>query len=162
MALESDAEYSIEQRDVTSAWLSEEGLLPLTRHVAPSSCFGAASHGGSCSANVLFVSSYSGKVTTLDLKGIGAPCAGGSVPVLKEIASSDGCSTSPSWLTLDHPKSTLYCIDEGLATPQGSLSSFKTNADGSLTKLDLVSTPNGPVSGVLYGPGGDAGIALAH
>lgn len=113
-------------------------------------------------ANVLFVSSYSGKVTTLDLGCSSASKnAAAAVPQLRAISSTDGCAGSPSWLTLDHGKSTLFCIDEGLTTPLGSLSSFKTNADGSLGKLDKVSTPGGPVSGALYGPG-KSGLAVAH
>ncbi|KAK2590031.1 hypothetical protein QQS21_012284, partial [Conoideocrella luteorostrata] len=100
----------------------------------------------------LYVSSYNGKVTTLDLNGARSTSgrAVGTVPLLKAISSTDGCAESPSWLTLDRAKSTLFCIDEGLTSQNGSLSSFKTNADGSLTWLDKVGTLGGPVSGVLY------------
>lgn len=64
-------------------------------------------------------------------------------------------------MTLDYAKSALFCIDEGLNSDKGSLSSFKTNKDGSLKKLNKVSTLSGPVSGVLYGKG-NGGLAIAH
>ncbi|KAF5123602.1 putative 6-phosphogluconolactonase [Metarhizium anisopliae] len=114
-------------------------------------------------ANVLYVSSYSGKVTTLDLNSARSPScrAADNVPVLKAVSSTDGCAVSPSWLTLDHAHSTLFCIDEALPSDKGSLSSFKTNSNGSLTTLNKAVTLGGPVSGALYGPNGSA-LAVAH
>ncbi|QLI63891.1 uncharacterized protein G6M90_00g022750 [Metarhizium brunneum] len=100
-------------------------------------------------ANVLYVSSYSGKVTTLDLNSARSPSCrvADNVPVLKAVSSTDGCAVSPSWLTLDHAHSTLFCIDEALPSDKGSLSSFKTNSNGSLTTLNKAVTLGGPVSG---------------
>lgn len=97
-------------------------------------------------ANVLYVSSYSGKVTTLDLNSAISPSyrASDNVPVLKAISSTDGCAVSPSCLTLDHAHSTLFCIDEALPSDKGSLSSFKTNSNGSLTALNKAVTLGGP------------------
>ncbi|PNY29190.1 Uncharacterized protein TCAP_00894 [Tolypocladium capitatum] len=99
-------------------------------------------------------------VTTLDLN-TGAPSAAAGVPTLKALSSANGCAGSPSFLTLDHGRSTLYCVDEGLQSGGGSLSSFKTNADGSLTQLFKVNTPAGPVFSTVYGPG-NSGLAVAH
>lgn len=114
------------------------------------------------SASLLYVASYSGTVTTLNMTSAGQASHGATVPVLKSVATTQGCAGSPSWLTLDHPKAVLYCIDEGLTTePHGSLSSYRTNEDGSLSQLDKVQTVAGPVSGVFYGKD-RSGLAMAH
>ncbi|KAK6085605.1 extracellular aldonolactonase [Seiridium cupressi] len=109
------------------------------------------------SATLLYVSSYAGTVTTLDLT---LP-SGNTSAALEAISTSTGCASSPSWLTLDSSKSVLYCADEGLTTPLGSLTSFQTNVDGSLVQLDQLSVISGPVSAVVYGDAGD-GLALAQ
>jgi 6-phosphogluconolactonase (cycloisomerase 2 family) len=109
------------------------------------------------SATDLFVSSYAGDVTTLSLGHTNGSYS------LNATSSSSECGPNPAWLTLDASRDTLYCLNEGLATPNGSLSSFTINCDGSLKHVQNTTTPNGPVSGVIYGhPGGDRGIALAH
>lgn len=115
----------------------------------------------------LYVSSYSGNTTTLDLS---AACSAGGcggaitsgVPLLRTVSSTNGCAGSPSWLTLDRTKPVLFCVDEGLTTAKGSLSSFATSAHGDLRRLDKVSTLGGPVSGVMYGKGQKRGLAVAH
>jgi hypothetical protein len=110
------------------------------------------------SATLLYVTSYAGMVTTLNLT---LPAGGyGSTGELEAISTSTECSTSPSWLTLDHANSVLYCLNEGL-TPPGSLSSFKTSEDGSLVLLDQLDVLLGPVSSVIYGEDRD-GLAVAH
>ncbi|OAA47629.1 Lactonase, 7-bladed beta propeller [Metarhizium rileyi] len=105
--------------------------------------------------DMLYVSSYSGKITTLVPgvleKGVG----------LSKVSSTDECGASPSWLTLNRANSTLFCINEDLASGKGSISSFKTSAKGSLTSLGKTDTTGSPVSGVLYGPG-KSGLAVAH
>ncbi|KAI0132680.1 Lactonase, 7-bladed beta-propeller-domain-containing protein [Xylariales sp. AK1849] len=111
----------------------------------------------SSSATLLYVSSYAGTVTTLDLT---LPSGNTSNAALEVISTSTGCSSSPSWLTLDHANSLLYCLNEGLTTP-GSVSSFTTNSDGSLVQLDQLEVILGPVSAVIYGEDRD-GLALAH
>lgn len=110
------------------------------------------------SATLLYVTSYAGTLTTLNLT---LPASNASTGSLQAIASNNGCATSPSWLTLDHPKSVLYCLDEGLDRPNGTLSSYRTSANGTLVQLDKVDTLSGPVSAVIYGDGGK-GLALAE
>lgn len=106
-------------------------------------------------AEFLYVSSYDGNVTTLDLTS----AAGVDNPlVLKTVSTSQGCGENPSWLQLDHANSVLYCVDEGFDTG-GSLSSLRTNNDGSLTSLDTAATIVSPVSAVLFGTNG---LAMAH
>lgn len=109
--------------------------------------------------NLLYVTSYAGTITTLNTTAKSP--SGGKYPSIKAVASSTGCTASPSWLTLDHADALLYCIDEGLSTPGGSLSSYKTNSDGTLTQLGKVTTAGGPVSGTFYGDKGH-GFAMAH
>jgi 6-phosphogluconolactonase (cycloisomerase 2 family) len=109
------------------------------------------------SATNLFVSSYAGDVTTLSLTE-----ANGTYS-LNSTSANPSCGPNPSWLTLDAARGTLYCLNEGLATPNGSLSTFTINRDGSLKHVQNSTVINGPVSGVIYGdPAGDRNIALAH
>lgn len=109
-------------------------------------------------ATRLYAASYAGTVTTLNLtlsSGLNSSAS------LEAISTSTGCSSSPAWLTLDASNSILYCLDEGLSTPLGSLTSFQTSEDGTLVQLDQISVISGPVSSVIYGEDGD-GLALAH
>lgn len=112
----------------------------------------------SSSATLLYVSSYAGTVTTLNLT---LPSGDTCAAALEAISTSTGCGSSPSWLTLDSSKSVVYCLDEGLSTPAGTLSSLQTNSDGSLVQIDQLSVISGPVSAVIYGDSGD-GLALAQ
>lgn len=109
------------------------------------------------SATNLFVSSYAGDVTTLSLAESNGKYS------LNATSANNGCGPNPSWLTLDAARGTLYCLNEGLNTVNGSLSTFTINRDGSLKHVQNSTTINGPVSGVIYGdPAGDRNIALAH
>ena len=107
-------------------------------------------------ATLLYVSSYGGTVTTLNLT-----LASGGAASLTEVSSTDGCPGNPSWLTLDYPNAVLYCIEEGFNTKNATIASFKTVDDGSLKLLGKINTIGGPVSGVIYGDGG-RGLAVAH
>jgi hypothetical protein len=127
-------------KDIVSA-----GLLSLSM-VTPSS------------ATLLYVSSYAGTVTTLNLI---LPSGNASSPAaLQTVSISTGCASSPSWLTLDDAKSVLYCLNEGL-TGLSSVSSFKTSSNGSLVQLDQLDVISGPVAAVIYGGDRD-GLALAQ
>lgn len=109
------------------------------------------------SATNLFVSSYSGDVTTFSLAESKGEYS------LNATSSNGGCGPSPAWLTLDASRGTLYCLNEGLTSPNGSMSTFTINRDGSLKRVQNSTTISGPVSGVIYGdPAGDRSIALAH
>lgn len=113
--------------------------------------------GATVSATNLFVADYSGHVTTLELTE-----KNGSYS-LEKTHSNNGCAPNPSWLTIDANRGLLFCLNEGLTSPNGSLSSFTINPDGSLNHVQNTTTPNGPVSGIIYGePAGQRGIALAH
>lgn len=108
-------------------------------------------------ATNLFVSDYSGDVSTLSLTEHGGRYS------LTKVSANTGCSPNPSWLTLDTNHATVYCLDEGLEVSNGSLTSFTIGDDGSLTKVHRETTISGPVSGVIYGnPAKKRSIALAH
>ncbi|OCL06363.1 putative isomerase YbhE [Glonium stellatum] len=107
-------------------------------------------------ATNLYVSSYAGSVTTLSLT------KGNSGYDLTNTSSSQGCGSSPSWLELDKATGILYCIDEGLSTPNGSINTLKTSTNGVLTPVEHHDTITGPVSGIFYNSGKESAIALAH
>ena len=108
-----------------------------------------------CIAARLFVSSYAGNITTVD---ISAATSGFN---LKAIALSNGCAPNPSWLEFDPATSTLYCTDEGFPTPTyASVSAFSVNDNGSLKSLSKVTTLNGGVSATVFGDG--KALAIAH
>ncbi|KAI9655767.1 MAG: hypothetical protein M1821_005202 [Bathelium mastoideum] len=110
-----------------------------------------------CSATNLYVASYAGNITTLHLTA-----QDGSYQ-LQTAYENAGCAPNPSWLNLDQPRGYLYCQDEGLTVPNGTLSSFSVAQDGSLSLLDKTNTISGPVNSVIYGPrNGVRAIALAH
>lgn len=109
------------------------------------------------SATNLFVSSYAGNITTLSLTA-----SNGTYHIEKTYVNN-GCAPNPSWLTLDANRGELYCLDEGLTVPNGSLSSYLVNPNGSLTQVQKASVISGPVNGVIYGrPAGQRYLALAH
>lgn len=108
----------------------------------------------SAAAVNLYVTSYSGNVTTFSFER----------NTLKPIAVNQQCGTSPTWLQLEAQnlrKKTLYCVDEGFSAPS-TLNSYNINRDGSLAKLSSVVTIPGPVSSVFYNTGKRCAVALAH
>lgn len=109
------------------------------------------------SATTIFVSSYAGTVNTLSLTEQGGNYT------LSQVAVSNDCAPNPSWLTLDANRGLLFCLNEGLETVNGSLSSYTISLNGSLTHVQNSTTISGPVSGIIYGePAGRRAIALAH
>ena len=105
----------------------------------------------------LFVASYSGLVTTLSLTR--AP--DGSYELV-DVSRHTPPASSPSSLTLDRRNRILYAIDEGLVTPNGSVTSFHTGPGGTLNQLDRVETVIGGVSAVIYGQHPSRAIAVAQ
>ncbi|TVY47663.1 putative 6-phosphogluconolactonase [Lachnellula occidentalis] len=103
----------------------------------------------------LYVSSYVGNITTLSL----CQDANGNYS-LTAISANNGSSPSPTWLEKDKYNGIIYGLDEGLTTPNGSITAYKTSASGELTQIDQHVTLGGPVSSIVYN--GGKGIALAH
>jgi hypothetical protein len=44
----------------------------------------------------------------------------------------------------------MLCLNEGIGAANGSLTSFRTNSNGSLTTLDVLETLTGPVMSSVY------------
>ncbi|OGM45639.1 hypothetical protein ABOM_006222 [Aspergillus bombycis] len=116
----------------------------------------AALFGASSTASKLYTASYAGAVTTLEL---GRSDSGYE---LTTISSTTDCGPNPSWLMLNADKSLLFCLDEGLNGPNGTLTSFEVDSDGSLSKIHQSETVLGPVQSHLYSAGNRTFFAVAH
>ncbi|KAL9577997.1 MAG: hypothetical protein Q9212_006009, partial [Teloschistes hypoglaucus] len=128
-------------------------------HFTPLALAGLAA---SVSATKLYVSSYTGDIHILNLTR-----TGNSSYNLGLISTNRGCGDNATWLELDHKHHNLFCLDEGIETGNGSLTSFKINKDGdkkaSLTKVTHTTIPNAPVNSVLlHGYNGTQLLAVAH
>ncbi|KAG8529046.1 uncharacterized protein KY384_005680 [Bacidia gigantensis] len=111
------------------------------------------------SATKLYVSSYTGNITTLDL-------AHGSngTHKLSLIDSTPGCAANASWLRIDSKNRNLFCIDEGIVSANGSLNSFKIDAQGALKQVEKgLKTLIAPVNAAIFtGTNGSQLMAVAH
>lgn len=107
------------------------------------------------SATNLWVSSYSGTVTTLQLNALSSGAYS-----LTTTATNTGCGGSPSWLTKNDQYDVLHCVDEGMTTRNGSVSSFQIGSTGALTSITKHDSLPGGVASTIYN-GGKA-LAVAH
>ncbi len=114
------------------------------------SCTGAAK---------LYVSTYGGNITTLSVSRQQVQGTCKESFNIRELAMTGECAENPSWLTLDQSQGILYCVGEGFAGPNGSLTSFETRTNGSLRKIAQSDTITGGVSAATYGSGA---LAIAH
>lgn len=107
-------------------------------------------------ATNLYVSSYAGTVTSLQLT-----CAYKRICSLTQVAVDNAPGTAPSWLEKDKFNSVVYSLDEGFSGPNGSISAFRTSAAGQLVEIGSpLSVVSGPVSSITFN-GGKA-LAVAH
>ncbi|KAI9736113.1 MAG: hypothetical protein M1818_006289 [Claussenomyces sp. TS43310] len=106
-------------------------------------------------ATNLYVSSYSGTITSLSLTR-----TNNASYSLASVAVNTGSSPNPSFLNLDRVSHILYCVDEGLNVANGSVASYSTAASGALTLLDRQVTLSGPVASIVYNSG--KALALPH
>lgn len=107
-------------------------------------CLVACLFGHSAFATRLYAASYGGSVSSLNLT-----MSNGSYG-LSTLSQTTDCGSSPSWLMLDHSNHVLYCLDEALDAPNGTIATFRTHANGTLTKLAHLKTPAGPVMSAIY------------
>ncbi|MCJ1248667.1 hypothetical protein MMC30_005885 [Trapelia coarctata] len=112
------------------------------------------------SATNLFVSSYAGPVTTLELTR-NASAKGYN---LQTTSSTNECAYNASWLLFEPYHRVLYCIGEGLdSQTRGGLTVFSASDDGILKKTDQHDTPWGGVNAAIYhGKAGNHSLAIAH
>ncbi|TPX07321.1 uncharacterized protein E0L32_010743 [Thyridium curvatum] len=135
------------------------GLCFLLAEAIPHNDVLSRSQSSAMDSYLLYATSYSGIVHTLNLT-LPAPGCNGAAS-LRAVATTDQCGGKPSWLTFNHDNSLMYCTNQGFGTPNGSLTSFQTSKDGSLTPLSQVVTPYGAVHASIYGDGGK-GMVVAH
>jgi Lactonase, 7-bladed beta-propeller len=115
-------------------------------------------------AVTLWASSYGGAglgdggVTTLKLDK--ADMGGYTLKKTSFLNGTTSCGAQSSWLTKDAWNNVIYCVDEAWGQANGSMTSFHTSPDGSLTLFDKQLTLGSPVSTVLYN--GGAALAAAH
>jgi len=111
------------------------------------------------SATKLYVSSYAGNITTLNLTN------SNGIYNLAQIGTNNGCAPNASWLQIDVKYQNLYCLDENSASlTNGSLNSFKIDeTSGALTQVKRLVTPAAPVNSIIYtSPNGSQILAVAH
>ncbi|KAI4177878.1 MAG: hypothetical protein LQ346_007606, partial [Caloplaca aetnensis] len=113
------------------------------------------------SATRLFASSYAGTITTLDLSKLG-----NASYYLAKLDTTNACSPNASWIEIDVKRRNLFCLDEGMVTGNGSLTSFKIKNDDTGKTLSQVAhtiIPNAPVNSALFtGANGSQLLAVAH
>ena len=107
-----------------------------------------------CGAANLYVASQN-IITSLSLTGTTGNLA------FRQTYTNDGCGADPSWLTFDSQNRILYCFDNNV-TNNSSISSYTARQDGRLTQVNRLDTPNGPVSGGLYGDAESRAVLVAN
>lgn len=109
------------------------------------------------SSTKLYVSSYTGNVTTLDLAH-----RNGSYE-LATVDTTGGCGANASWLQIDPRHENLYCLDEGIISGNGSINSFKIDASDIPKPNNHALTYDAPVNSAIYiSPNGTQLMAVAH
>ena len=111
------------------------------------------------SAAKLYVSSYTGAITTLNLTN---PRNG--TYELSRISTDYHTVPNASWLQYDARHNNLFALDENIIGTNGSINSYKINpATGALKPVTRQQTLAAPVNAVLYnGANGSQLLAAAH
>jgi hypothetical protein len=102
----------------------------------------------------LYVSSYAGTITTLQLSRDEYGYS------LETLAVNSGSAPQPSWLEKNKYNGIIYCVNEDWNRKNGTIASYRASASGALTQIDIHDTIGGPVSEVVYN--GGKGLAVAH
>lgn len=109
----------------------------------------------------LFVASYSGNITVLQLTSDNDN--DNDSYDLRQIRTENTHTPNPSWLLHDSENTVLYCSDDDDANinEYGHLSAFTYSDDGVMSKVPgELSTPRGGVSTTFYNSG--QAMAMAH
>jgi 6-phosphogluconolactonase (cycloisomerase 2 family) len=118
--------------------------------------FAASLFGHVAVATRLYAASYAGFVASLNFTKSNE---------LSILSQTTDCGRSPSWLMLDSPNSVLYCLDEAVDAPNGTITTLRIHPNGTLTKLAQLKSPAGPVMSAMYSSPGVPGrkfFAVAH
>jgi 6-phosphogluconolactonase (cycloisomerase 2 family) len=110
------------------------------------------------SATKLYVSSYTGIITTLNLTKTNGAYN------LAQLETNNACQPNASWLHLDAKNHNLYCVDEGMTSLNGTLNSFKLDPlTGALSLINRTTALPAPVHSTLYtSPNGTQLLTVAH
>ncbi|KAL8684950.1 MAG: hypothetical protein Q9218_008057, partial [Villophora microphyllina] len=109
-------------------------------------------------ATKLYVSSYAGTITTLNLTHVGNASYN-----LVSLDTNRDCGHNATWLELDLQHGNLFCLDEGIVSPDGTLTSFKVNKDNTLSRVIHANIPAAPVNSArLWGDNGTMLLTVAH
>jgi hypothetical protein len=136
---------------LSSAFASE--IPKIMRFNALRQVAAASSVLSAVNCTTLYVSSYSGDVTTFDLKHSSAGYS------LTKLGVTNGSAPQASWLELNAKQNVVYGLDEAWSTPNGSITVYSTKK----TALEISSkytTLAGAVSTIVYN--GGKGLAVAH
>jgi hypothetical protein len=136
---------------LTSAFASETPKI--MRFLALRSVAAACTLPIVVNCTTLHVASYSGDVTTFDLK---QTTAGYS---LTKLGVTNGSAPQASWLELIPAKKVVYGLDEAWNTPTGTITVY-SNSKNSLEIKNKYQTRAGAVSTIVYN--GGKGLAVAH
>ncbi|KAI9790040.1 MAG: hypothetical protein M1835_001261 [Candelina submexicana] len=111
----------------------------------------------SAAAN-LYVGSHSGLITPFNF----AKHDNGTYD-LSTVAETNFSAPSPGWLTLDSNSHVLYSVDQGVNAPNGSLNSFNTSPNGTLTPiLRLPTITDGVFSRIISFGSQKQALVIAH
>ena len=113
----------------------------------------------SASARTLYVSSYTGAITTLNMTN-----PTNKTYQLAQVAVDNHSSPNASWLELDAKNNNLFSLDENIIGLNGSINSYKVDpATGLLKAVTRHATPAAPVNSALYtSPSGSQLLIVAH
>ncbi len=136
--------------------------MHFTSSLIPVALAALAATSTTVSATRLFASSYAGTITTLDLSKLG-----NASYYLAKLDTTTACSPNASWIEIDVKRRNLFCLDEGMVTGNGSLTSFKIKNDDTgktLTPVAHTIIPNAPVNSALFTSpnNGSQLLAVAH
>ena len=106
----------------------------------------------------LWATSYGGGVTSLRLDN--ATMGGYTLTQTAFLNGTVSCGVDSSWLTKDPYNDVVYCVDEAWGLTNGSITSFKPSANGSLSLFDTQSTLASPVCTIVYNDG--KALVAAH
>jgi len=103
----------------------------------------------------LYVSSYDGNITSLDL----TQNYYGSY-VLTATSVTITSAPDPSWLTIDSKNRILYATNEAWGLPNGTITSYNISDSGQFVGIDHHEMIAGPVNSAFYNNG--KALAVAH
>ena len=104
------------------------------------------------SAATIHVASYAGPITSFNFTRKDSKTFS-----LDKIGSDNSCGPNATWLDLDNVNKNLFCLDEGISLPNGSVNSFQIQAGGTLKHIARQSTLAAPAQSIGWTSPQDSG-----